>query len=265
MKKGSLKKKLFLALAAAPFLFRRWSIQKKLFVSLLTLIAILGFNALLTTYELHRLKEHKLNLSYLIYLDLLGILSGSIFIWVLLKSVIRPMKNMIKEIQVKESIDPVKTYSLDELGDLARAVSSMKRTHLNTGDVLEEKTQLIEAILDHAVDCIFIFNQKGEILTSSRSFLETFGYSKEQLEETDLSSIIPAMQLQEILENFSGQAPSRQFYVKRLNGIKSNQKTFYLECSICPVRSKKETSYVAIIRRLQRKTKLRDLFKKAEF
>lgn len=262
MSKPSFKKRLFLLAAGAPLAFRRWSIQKKLFISLLTLITILGINALLTSFELYRLKDLKLNLSYLIYINVLGILTGALFIWVLLKSVIRPMKKMVEEIETKSFIDPAKAYGLDEIGDLARAVSYMKRTHSVTGEVLEEKTRLIEAILNHAVDSIFIFNTKGEIVSTSRSFLETFGYSQEEVELVDLNLIIPSIHLQEVIQNFEGQQAQKNFYVRELEAKKSNHKTFWVECSICPIEGKSEKIYVAVIRHLHKKNKINALFKR---
>lgn len=260
--KRSFKRALFLLFSKMPFLLRRWSIKKKLHVSLLSLVCILGLNAVLTSFEVARLKEHGMNLSYLIYLDLLGIFVGCLFIWIISKSVIRPMRRMVKQIETKTFLDHFNTYGHDEIGELARAVSFMKKNHSSTGGVLEEKNKLIEAILDHSVESIFIFNAKGEISSYSRSFKERFGFSEEDLDEAGLDLIIPNVELQKIAEQFSGEAPLKYFYTKELLAKKQNHKVFKIECSICPISNQNEECYVGIIRNLQKANRFKNFIRK---
>lgn len=260
--KKSLKRRLFLFFAYLPLMGRRWSIQKKLNVSLLSLTVILGVNALFTVYEVNRLKEHDLNLSYLVYLDILGIFSGALFIWIIAQSVIRPMKRMVDQIEKKKFVDPLNAYGADEIGDLARAVSLMKRSHSSTGEVLEEKNQLIEAILDHSIESIFMFNSKGEILSYSHSFKERFGYHEDEMDQAKLSQIIPSIQLQDILKRFSGDSPQKYFYTKELVAQNKSKKSFLIECSVCPVERKNGAVYVGIIRNLKKKNRINSFIKK---
>jgi PAS domain S-box-containing protein len=261
--KQSIKRRLFLLFAYIPLLVRGWSIKKKLNVSLLSLTVILFLNALFTLYEVKRLKEHDLNLSYLVYLDFIGTLSGALFIWVIAKSVIRPLKRMVDQIESQKFVDPLNTYSADEIGDLARAVSTMKRSHSSTGEVLEEKNQLIEAILDYSIESIFMFDAEGEIVSYSRSFKERFGYQDEELNEVLLSQIIPNIHLKEILKKFSGEAPQKYFYTKELVAQNKSKKSFLIECSICPIHRKGGSVYVGIIRSLRKKNKFNILINKA--
>ncbi len=229
---------------------------------MLSLIFILGLNAVLTSFEVGRLNEHGIHLSYLIYLDLLGIFAGCLFIWIISKSVIRPMRRMVNQIETKTFIENFNTYGSDEIGELARAVSFMKKNHSSTGGVLEEKNKLIEAILDHSFESIFIFNSKGEILSYSRSFKERFGFSEEDLEKGDLDLIIPNVELQKIAERFSGEVPLKYFYTKELLAQKQNRKNLKIECSICPIFSQNENSYVGIIRNLQKANRFKSFIRK---
>ncbi|MCH9634034.1 MAG: hypothetical protein S4CHLAM7_07720 [Chlamydiae bacterium] len=245
-----------------PLVFRKWSIQKKLHVSLLSLVVILGLNAVLTSIEIRRLKEAHQNLSYLIYLDLLGILAGCLFIWIISKSVIRPMKKMIKQIESKMDVEAVNLYGTDEIGELARAVNMMKKTHSHTGEMLEEKKQLIEAILNHSVDTIFMFNLRGDILSHSQSFRNTFGYQEED-EKGDLSLILPHIELEDVSKQFKGQSPRLEFYTKEFVAKKVHtKKNFKIQCSICPISGQKEDLYVGIIRNLQKRKRIKHFLKK---
>lgn len=261
-RKVSLKRRLYLLFASAPFIFQKWSIQKKLHVSLLTLIGILGFNACLTAYEAYRLKELNLNLSYLIYLDLVGIFCGGLFIWVLSKSVIRRMKKMVEQIENRSFVEPQNTYSADEIGELARAVSFMKKNHCNTGEILEEKNLLIQAILDHSVDSIFLFNSEGLITSYSRSFQEKFGYNDEEIEELNLSALIPSLQMHEVLGHFSEQTAMKKFYTRELFVCKNNQKKVPVKCSIFPIAKATSAVYVGIVRHSRKTERIKSFVTK---
>lgn len=252
-KKISFKRSIYLFFSKTPFfMFRKWNIQRKLHVSLLTLIGILGFNAALTFYEVLRLKEYDLNISYLIFLDIVGISCGGLFIWILSKSVIRRMKKMVEQIENRNFVEPQTTYSADEIGELARAVSFMKKTHCTTGEILEEKNRLIQAILDHAVDSIFLFDAKGSITSYSRSFQEAFGYSENEMQDLEINSFIPSIHLGEILTAFSKNDPQKHFYTKNFLIEPKNQKKLQVECSIFPIASKHSDLYVGIIRKQKR-------------
>lgn len=260
-KKVSFKRQLFLFFSSAPFILRRWSIQKKLHVSLLTLIGILGFNALLTSYEVYRLKEHNLNLSYLIYLDFLGIIFGGLFIWVLSKSVIRRMKKMVEQIENRSFVEPLNTYSADEIGQLARAVSFMKKNHSNTGESLEEKNQLIEALLTHSNDSIILFNQEGVISSYSKSLQKKAGYPDEEMAQISLSELLPALKLHEVMSALSSQSHNEP-HTQELLLHKGSQKKIRVECTISPLSASHKPCYVALVREIKPREKIKSFVTK---
>lgn len=252
-KKGSVKRKVYLFFSDIGFVFRKWSIQKKLHVSLLTLIGILGFNALMTAYEITRLKEYDLKLSYLIYLDFIGILCGGLFIWMLTNSVIRRMRKMVDQIENRTFLEAQNIYSSDEIGELARAVSFMKKNHMSTGEVLEEKNRLIQAILDHSMDSIFLFNEKGQITSYSKTFKEIFKLEHKKDPTLHLSTLLPSISVEKIKESFKDKKLQKDYYTDEFFALNRLSETLKVKCSIFPIEMHKKVHFVGIIRS-QKKT-----------
>lgn len=253
--KNSFKRKIYLFFAAAPLLFKKWTIRKKLHMSFLSLILILGLNALLTSYEIARLKEHHLNLSYLVYLDVLGVVSGVLFIWIISSSVVRPMKKIIERLESKDELEPAAIYGSDELGKLARAISFMKKDQSSLDGTLDMKNRMIEVILDHAIDGIFIFDSDGRIVSYSQSFKTISGYDDEEIHSKMVDEIIPEINLSEIDQVLD--TDKNQFYKKDKSILQKSGKSSLIECSICPIKSEGQNLYIGIIRCSQKRSRLR--------
>lgn len=258
MPKPSVKRRFYLLIAASSFLFRNWSVRKKLHFGFASLILVLAFNVILTSYEISRLKETGTNLSYLVYLDLIGIVTGCLFIWIISQSVLRPMKRIIHQLENKASLESLRLYSNDEIGQLARAVSSMKKRSLLKEKPSDEKNLLLETILSHSIESIFIFNEEGVLTTFSKGFRSITRYNRKNDPHENISDIFLNLDLKAAFNFLSSNSQNAPFYKQRVALKTKKGKNYPLDCSICRVSGNNNQIYIGILKELQTSVKIKE-------
>lgn len=261
MSKSSFKKKLYLTIAASSFLFRNWTIRKKLYIGFASLILVLTLNVILTSYEISRLNVSQSKLSYLVYLDIMGIVTGCLFIWIISQSVLRPMRRIIKQLEEQDSLESLQHYCNDEIGQLARAVSYMKKKSRRTEGPADEKKLLLDAILHASMEGIFIIDQGGRLTSSSRGFKNITGIAKSS-KEIQIVDVIKNLNLSNAVDQLSKMDQDSPFYTQRLifKTLKGKEQT--LECSICKVEGSDQETYIGIVKEITRRTRMRETFRK---
>lgn len=260
MAKSSFKRKVYLTLAASSFLFRNWTVRKKLHIGFLSLILVLTLNVIITSYEISRLKEAGTKLSYLVYLDIMGIVTGCLFIWIISQSVLRPMKRIINHLENKVSIESLKLYSNDELGQLARAVNYMKKNSVQSEPSLDEKDLLLKTILSHSIESIFIFDEKGGLTNYSKGFKTI---ARVQQDQGHLKDVFENLELEKVFSHLSNEKIEDPFYQQRVFVRSKKGKNYMLNCSICKVSGQSHEMYIGILKEVDRSVKIKEGFSKA--
>ncbi len=250
-----------MTIAASSFLFRNWTIRKKLYIGFASLILVLTLNVILTSYEISRLNVSQSKLSYLVYLDLMGIVTGCLFIWIISQSVLRPMRRIIKQLEDQNSLESLQYYCNDEIGQLARAVSYMKKKSKHTEGPSDEKKLLLDAILHASMEGIFIIDHRGNLTSASRGFKNITGLSKSS-SETQIVNIIKNLNFKSAIEQLSQVDQDSPFYTQRVlfKTLKGKDQT--LECSICKVEGSDQETYIGIVKEITRRARMRETFRK---
>lgn len=261
MAKSSFKRKLYLTLAASSFLFRNWTVRKKLHIGFLSLILVLTLNVIVTTYEISRLKEAGTKLSYLVYLDIMGIVTGCLFIWIISQSVLRPIKRIIHQLENRASLESLRLYSNDELGQLARAVNYMKKSSFQSKPSLDEKDLLLETILSHSIESIFIFNEEGGFTNYSKGFKTIAKVQQDQ--KGHLKDVFVNLELEKVFSHLSNEKVKDPFYQQRVFIRTKRGKDYMLNCSICKVSGQSHEMYIGILKEVDRRVKIKESFSRA--
>lgn len=263
MSKPSFKRRFYLTIAAVSFLFRNWTIRKKLYIGFASLILVLAFNVVLTSYEISRLDVSQSKLMYLVYLDVLGIITGCLFIWIISQSVLRPMKRIIQQLESKNSLDSLQHYYNDEIGQLARAVSYVKKnksTALKSEQ--DEKRMLLEAILHASMERIFIFDHLGRLTSASRGFKVVTGLNSQEKTSHEISDIFVNLNLKNAFEHLAQTHDDAPFYVQHVMCRKKDGKMQRIECSICKVEGVGQDMYIGIVKELNRTVRMKETLKR---
>ncbi len=262
MSKSSFKRKFFLAIAASSFLFRNWTIRKKLYIGFASLILVLALNVVLTSYEISRLEIPLSKLSYLVYLDIMGVVTGCLFIWIISQSVLRPMRRIIKQLENQDSSESLQHYCNDEIGQLARAVSYMKNKSKSTQGPSDEKKLLLDAILHASMEGIFIINQEGKLTSSSKGFKNITGLVSSPEKNHQIADIIFNLNLTHAFTHLSKNDQETPFYVQRVFSKTKSGRDQILECSICRVEGSDHEMYIGIIKKITRRTRIKERLNK---
>lgn len=256
MSQSSFKRRLFLMIAAASFLFRNWTIRKKLYIGFASLILVLTFNVFLTSYEISHLEIAKSKLLYLVYLDVLGIITGCLFIWIISQSVLRPMRRMIKQLESQNPAENLQYYCNDEIGQLARAVSIVKNTKRVANDGKDEKKLLLEAILQASMERIFIFDHLGKLTSASQGFKVVTGFAKEA---ENIESIFN-LNLKNAFEHLAQPSQNSPFYIQRVLYRTKTGKKHRMDCSICKVEGMDQDIYIGILKEINPSVRMKETF-----
>ncbi len=262
MAKKSLKRKIYLTLAASSLLFRNWTVRKKLYFGFAVLIMILAINVIVTSYEISRLREYDPKLSYLVYFNMVGVVSGCLFFWVITQSVLRPMKRIIHQIETQSSLESLRLHSNDEIGQLARAVNFMKKNKSSIDGSLDEKKLLLDAILSHSVESIFIFDQSGKLSGCSKGFEDIMEFDQLTSDKQVISHFFQNLDLEMAIKHLSQSDKEAPFYEQRVSWDLDQNKNKSAHCSICQVKSKDHEMYIGIIKEVQTSGRVKRLFSK---
>lgn len=262
MAKRSFKRKLYLTIAASSLIFRNWTIRKKFYIGFLSLILVLTSNVVLTTYEITALNGAQSKLPYLVYLDVVGIITGCLFIWIISQSVLRPMRRIINHLENKKSFEEFHAYNNDEIGQLAKAISLMKKNVLPT-DQLDEKKMLMDAVLQLSLESIFIFNQEGSLTSFSKGFKNITTYLDEEIKKMHVSQIISNLDLKQVFDELSKDDVNAPFCMQRVILKSKKGKECAYNCSICKVQGIDHAVYIGILREIQTSALIKEKFQKA--
>lgn len=252
-----------MTIAASSFLFRNWTVRKKLHIGFTSLIFVLALNVILTSYEISRLQEASPKLSYLVYLNIIGIISGCLFIWIITQTVLRPMKRIIHQLENRTSSESLKLYSNDEIGQLARAVNYMKKNNAPKGIALDEKNLLLETILSHSIESIFVFNGDGRVSTYSKGFKSITRYNNPEKETKNVSEIFTNFDLEKAFSHLATHIEDAPFYNQRVFLKTKKGKRHMVDCSICCVKSEEQKIYIGILKELDASVKIKEGISKA--
>lgn len=253
MPKTTFKRKLYLTVAASSLIFRNWSIRKKLHIGFTSLIGVLALNVILTSYEISRLKEYQLKLSYLVYLDLIGVVTGCLFIWIVSQSVLRPIKKIIHQLETQSTLENLQLYSNDEIGQLARAVSSIKRSNSLFDEDKSAKNVLLETILSHSTEGIFIFDQRGALTNYSRGFESMTGYSHLEKNNSLVSSTLLGLELEKVFSHLEQEESDNLFYEQKVNCKNEKSQINSLNCTVYKVKGFDEVLFIGVLKQLPKK------------
>ncbi len=166
----SFKRRAYLFFASAPLLFSRWSVRKKLYVAFLSLIGILLLNAFLIYHEIIISKKNSLKLSYLVGVNLVGVFSGALFVFLFLQGILRRLRKMTGKLEKRSFADhPLRSYGSDEIDKLASVIGSVGKEHSSKGAELKKKEDLLNLLAEKVEEAFFICDEEGHILFCTRS------------------------------------------------------------------------------------------------
>ncbi len=245
-------------IAAASFLFRNWTIRKKLYIGFASLMLVLAFNVVLTAYEISRLEIAKSKLLYLVYLDVMGIITGCLFIWIISQSVLRPMKRMIKQLESQTPVENLQYYCNDEIGQLARAVSYVKNNKRIPNEGKDEKKLLLEAILHASMERIFIFDHLGKLSSASQGFKIITGATQ----NTESVESIFNLNLKNAFDHLAKPSQDAPFYTQRILYKTKKGRKQAMDCSVCKVEGVGQDIYIGILKEINTSVRMKETLMK---
>lgn len=160
-----------------------------------------------------------------------------------------------------EDQNSFKTHAKELLNDLARdlsfAIESLEReaqTNFNAA-LRTQNANAKSAMLNTALDCIVLLNQKGEILRFNKSAESTFGLCSDDVRGKDLADIIISIDgrqrgRQEITSFLTSMGDERPAQRIEIDALRADGTIFPAEITLVPLGGQSEPIFSAFIRDL---------------
>jgi PAS domain S-box-containing protein len=138
----------------------------------------------------------------------------------------------------------------------------------NTQKQLEKNVLRFRALAEYAMDGIITTDAHGKILYFNNSLLKMFGYTKDELQNSKLTKLMPERYRKNFIETLKKfRSTGEHNLVGRFietTGLKSDGKEFFFEMSLTKWETDEKIYFTSIIRDITERKKDRDALKKSE-
>jgi len=172
-----------------------------------------------------------------------------------------------KEVAQRRFGIKAKIFSKDEIGILANNFNGMAAALEQSIGKIQQEQQKFEGLLDSAPDAIVIVNEEGKIQLINHQCEHVFGYTKEQLQQQEISILLPQhlpgnQALNEHLFSDSELLPQNGMTLEA-TGFRQDGTEFPAEISLSPLETTEGRVITAAIRDISEKKKLENEIREA--
>jgi PAS domain S-box-containing protein len=168
-------------------------------------------------------KPFSLSLVFLILISIIIIISVSVLTS---RAIVMPLKKLKDNIKERDFDSPKKSlnYSNDEIGDLAKEINNK----------IEKDEKKFKDFLDNANDLIQSIDINGKFIYVNKKWLDTLGYSEDELKNLTLKDILRKDQIPHCMELFKKVVNGETLENIETVFVSKNKKEIFVQGNINP-------------------------------